>query len=459
MRSIAILLSTWLMTLVSLVAWGAAWHVAPPPLGSDSNPGTDALPFGTIQHGIDAASSGDTVTVAEGTYRENIQFKGTNLVLTSTNPLDPDVVAGTIIDASQAGSVVTFSGTETEACVLSGFTIRNGSTSGNGGGICGGTSAQRSQASIENNTITGNSAGGPWVGGGGGGLAFCNGTIQNNVIAGNSAYVTGGGLACCDGTVQNNTISDNSADYGEGGGLYDCGGRIENNTITGNWSGGAYGGAGGGLAFCNGTVHNNTIADNAAYVSGGGLAYCEGTIQNCIIWGNTAPTSPQLRELSIPTYCCIQEWSGGGEGNISEDPLFLDPDGPDNDPATQEDNDYRLSAGSPCIDAGLNDAWMWTATDLDGNPRVWGGTVDMGAYEYGSRLFRISQVLVQIGGGLQLTWTSAPGVAYLIWSCTDLTSGLWTQEAAVPSAGDSTSWTDAGPSGSQEFYRVEEVGL
>ncbi|MDP2898637.1 MAG: choice-of-anchor Q domain-containing protein [bacterium] len=197
----------------------------------------------------------------------------------------------------------------------------------------------------------------------------------------------------------------------------------------------------------------------AAY-AGGGLDACNGAIQNCIIWGNTAPSSPQLFESSTPTYSCIENWTGGGEGNISpkSGPAFVDPDGPDNDPHTFADNDYRLSAGSPCIDAGMNEDWMWMATDLDGNPRVFYGglslTVDMGAYEYGSWLFRISQVLVQTTGGLQLMWTSRPGDEYVVWSCTDLSSGVWAQEATVPSAGASTSWTDPSPSGSRKFYRV-----
>jgi len=162
----------------------------------------------------------------------------------------------------------------------------------------------------------------------------------------------------------------------------------------------------------------------------------------------------------MPTYSCIQDWSGGGEGNTALDPQFVDPDGPDNDPQTFAGNNYRLSGISPCIDAGKNENWMLTATDLDGNPRILHGglslTVDMGAYEYAFR-FRISGVVRETTGGFQLTWTSRPGDEYAIWSCTDLTSGTWTQEQTVPSAGDSTSWIDPSPGGSRKFYRVEQL--
>ncbi len=83
------------------------------------------------------------------------------------------------------------------------------------------------------------------------------------------------------------------------------------------------------------------------------------------------------------------EGSFPGTGNIDADPLFVDSDG----------GDYRLSAGSPCIDAGDNTAIPFKTTDLDGNPRliddratpdtgvpfVNGPIVDMGAYEYQGR--------------------------------------------------------------------------
>ena len=149
---------------VSVSACAATFYVD----GSVSSSGdgtTWETAFKTIQEGIDAASHGDTVTVAEGTYIENIHFDGKNIILTSTHPLEPDVVANTVIDGNQVGCVVTFAGTEDQICTLSGFTIRNGNAVFVGGGICAGTwDDVNTRATIQNNTITANSA--DWSGGG-----------------------------------------------------------------------------------------------------------------------------------------------------------------------------------------------------------------------------------------------------------------------------------------------------
>ena len=96
--------------------------------------------YTTIQAGIDAAVSGaDTVVVAEGTYVENISFGGKNIILTSTDPEEPNVVAATIIDGGGVDTAVRFNGTETSDCKLLGFTITNGYGPGDedGGGISG----------------------------------------------------------------------------------------------------------------------------------------------------------------------------------------------------------------------------------------------------------------------------------------------------------------------------------
>lgn len=116
-----------------------------------------ASAFKSIQEGIAAAADGDTVVVAMGTYEENISFGGKNIVLRSTNPSDPEVVRGTIIDGGGVDSVVSFSGTEKASCVLAGFTIQNGRAD-YGGGVRGGTQDSQTLATIRNNIITGNRA-------------------------------------------------------------------------------------------------------------------------------------------------------------------------------------------------------------------------------------------------------------------------------------------------------------
>ena len=67
---------------------------------------------------------------------------------------------------------------------------------------------------------------------------------------------------------------------------------------------------------------------------------------------------------------------GGFTGN--EDPAFAAPEPATNAPTTA--GDYRLLPGSAAINAGDN-AFTSEPTDLDGNPRIVGGTIDLGAYE------------------------------------------------------------------------------
>ena len=87
----------------------------------------------TIQAGINAASNGDTVIVAEGTYTENIRFYGKAITLASQFLIDGDTthISRTIIDGSQStdpdsASVVIFGDGEDSTSVLCGFTITGG---------------------------------------------------------------------------------------------------------------------------------------------------------------------------------------------------------------------------------------------------------------------------------------------------------------------------------------------
>lgn len=142
--------------LCALPAMGATCYVD----GSVAVPGDGrswGTAFRTIQEGIDASANGDTVVVGEGTYVENIRLKGKNLTLTSINPFDPATVRNTVIDGNRADSVVSFDGTETEACVLMGFTIQNGKAD-YGGGVRGGTQDKQTTATIRNNVFVGNRA-------------------------------------------------------------------------------------------------------------------------------------------------------------------------------------------------------------------------------------------------------------------------------------------------------------
>src|SRR5262245_10883046 len=126
----------------------------------------------TIQAAIVAASNGDTVQVAPGTYVENLDFVGKAIRVTSEQ--GPDV---TIIDGNQAGSVVTFASGEGRQSVLNGFTLRNGKTtvSSDGGGI----RIANSSPTITGNFISNNRASNA---GGGIGVSFGSPLIQGNFI-------------------------------------------------------------------------------------------------------------------------------------------------------------------------------------------------------------------------------------------------------------------------------------
>jgi len=89
---------------------------------------------------------------------------------------------------------------------------------------------------------------------------------------------------------------------------------------------------------------------------------------NCVVWGNSAPSSPNYYSGTL-LYSCAYPLASGA-GNISNDPIFV----------SAGSKNWRLMAGSPCINAGTN-VYAPLPWDLDGNPRIFGTTVDLGAYE------------------------------------------------------------------------------
>jgi len=178
----------------------------------------------------------------------------------------------------------------------------------------------------------------------------------------------------------NCTITGNSASHG--GGVHceeNSHPTLANCAIT---NGTAYFGSG---LYCDSSspsLINCTIAGNWTYGPTGGSVYCREsasfpTLTNCILF-NESHELVGDSTFSV-TYCCIQDgWPG--EGNIDEDPRFVD----------AANGDYHLLADSPCIDVGSNEAAQGILYDLDGNLRLWDGDgdgliwVDMGAYEFGS---------------------------------------------------------------------------
>jgi parallel beta-helix repeat protein len=241
------------------------------------------------------------------------------------------------------------------------------------------------------------------------GAVYCNNNssplIISNTIMDNSSSSGGGGICCRGGsspTIVNNTISGNRAGYGAGICVWSSSPTIKGNIISNNFVARETGHSGGGIAlisFCSAVIQNNVITGNIAGEGGGISAHNSSgpiitnntitgntanlgggisskgsslTVLNSILW-NDSPDEIYLDESSTIsiTYSDIQ---GGwiGTGNIHADPLFVD----------AANANYHLQASSPCINAGDNSAIPQSlVVDIDGNPRIINGIVDLGAYE------------------------------------------------------------------------------
>ncbi len=402
-------------------------------VGNDANSGDSwSSPLSTLQEGIKRAAFGgtDEIWVAAGTYYPTSEsgdrdaafdlrngvaiyggFAGFESELSERDWVEHQtILSGDInVNGTLTGnslSVVDASGTD-ETAVLDGFTITGGNAdvthtlliapTRSGGGIFN----EGGSPTLENLIIEDN-----YVHFGGGGLANINGsspTITNVTFRNNSAESGGGILNWQNSSplIDRVVFQENTGRNAGGGGirnLYESHPIVVNSLFVGNVAGvNGAGGMGGGMhniADSEPVIINSTFTGNKAFGGGGAIVHhTSGSIDliNVILWENDAETdASEIRNFeSAPVMIYNSLIYGGtdgpvfnagiqdGGGNISTNPLFVD----------AENGDFKLTADSPAIQSGTNEPYFAggiaenIATDLAGNSRISGGTVDIGAYE------------------------------------------------------------------------------
>jgi len=303
-------------------------------------------------------------------------------------------------------------------------TIQNNSASSGAGIECEG-----SDPLISYNDISGNEA--TWLGQGYGAGIDCvssSATVSHNTVTDNYAEYLGGGIYCGgsgNSTISNNTISWNGAYLG-GGVCFSnySSATISNNTITGNigWDGAGiscnyyaspqivsnnlYGnsafGHGGGIScrdYSSPEVYNNTICSNGA-TQGGGIS-CEigssPTVTNNIVaFDSSGIYKDSSSSPTVDSNCVYgnmvydyKDESGSPwdpPGNISDDPLL----------ASATYGNLHIQPDSPCRDSGddsiVETGWL----DIDGEQRIQGDHVDMGADESDGTQWDVTPTVVRV---------------------------------------------------------------
>ena len=214
-------------------------------------------------------------------------------------------------------------------------------------------------------------------------LAHSNAVVDGfTVTNGNADGEDGGGVLCETGGTLRHCYFANNAAY-NGAGVY--GGTIEESTFHANVAAHAGGGAsmsvlrncflsgnqaleGGGVFRC--LLKNCTVIRNTAEWTGGTLG---GTSLNCIVYYNVSDIAADNVDITSWEGAChftCTTPDPGGMGNITENPMLLPGFNP------------HLLQDSPCIGAGDNGYASTNDVDLDGEPRILDGTVDMGCDEF-----------------------------------------------------------------------------
>jgi parallel beta-helix repeat protein/predicted outer membrane repeat protein len=453
--------------------------------------------FNNIQAAIDYSSNGDFIFVFPGTYtgtgNRDIDFLGKAITVRSIVPTDPYIVAETIIDCNGLDRYdphygFLFQSDEDANSVLAGFTITN--CHSYSAIICG-SSPTITNCIITKNVIPADGAiscygsGSPTITNctisdniGSGiycwyenGLAITNCTITGNT--GSGARNRGGGIYCYSSNpkITDCTITSNSAND-SGGGIY-CDDRsspvITSCTITGNSAD-----RDGGGIYCYSTtsipkVTNCTISGNSAKRYGGGICLASTSslipVASSIIWGNTDTSGTGLPAQIYSGkpdvwFSCIQDDNpndanipfGEDRCNIDDDPCFVelgywvDANDPNiivepNDPnAAWLNGDYHLLAASPCIETG-NPLFTYHAgdVDMDGQPRLMGRYVDMGADEFEIAMIVVTKPQVGVvwvtGSTHEIKWDSYDIIGIVDIYYSDNNGVDWVMIDNVPDTG------------------------
>jgi len=302
----------------------AATHYVDANCTNPVSPYTDWSAAATnIQDAIDVSTNGDLVLVTNGVYQYGSHsYDGLNRVYIPGNMIVQSVNGPNVTAIMGYQVPGTTNGSTAIRCVyLSSGSTLSGFTLTNGATQSGGQ--------------------------GNGGGVWCQSTsvtVNNCIICGNASALYGGGVYS--GSLINSLIFNNTSAFGGGG----YGGTYSNCTIVANEASQRGGG-----------VYGNTVA----------------RLYNSIIYFNTVSGSgsqgvfPNLIGVYSFAYCCTTIVAGPTLGNITNQPAFV----------SLSDGNYHLLPNSPCINAG-NNPYVTSNTDLDGNLRTMGGTVDIGAYEF-----------------------------------------------------------------------------
>ncbi|MFZ0826507.1 MAG: thrombospondin type 3 repeat-containing protein [Verrucomicrobiia bacterium] len=386
-----------------------------------TNPDVPYTSWGTaariIQDSADVAIPlpGSLVLVTNGTYQAGgrVITSITNrlavtkpIAVQSVNGPAATIIEGYQIPGATNGAAAVRCAYLTNGAVLAGFWLTNGATAASNSDLFGGgVYCVSTNVVVSNCVITANSAvgagGGAYSGqfsncsfignrsGAAGGAASAS-LLFNCILSGNRA-TSGGGAQIC--TLNDCALYSNSATGGNGGGAINS--TLNNCILSGNSAFSGGGASGGMLNNCllatnssnNGggalsaTLINCTLALNSGGEQGGGVS--SSTLKNCVVYGNSAVRSSNY-DSSVFTNCCTFPLPTNGLGNISNAPAFVD----------LVNGDFHLQSNSPCINAG-NNVYVTYSTDFDGNPRIRGGTVDIGAYEYQTPTSVISYAWLQ----------------------------------------------------------------